>query len=499
MCTSPKIIKNRSNHYNIYRPLTLVVPCGCCEECRSTNRNGWFVRSYFEWKNSAQTYFYTLTYDCEHLPHCCGAPCFSKRDVQLFLKRFRSHLSILGVRLKYLITCEYGETFHRPHYHALFFLDRPINSYHFFSLVEKSWQYGFVKYGNNVGLVDSSSGIKYVTKYVSKDFGFVDVHSKIKSQIYLRYDSLFRYMQSRGLVPNHLVFDARQFSYVVRSYIHGALRSDELESLSPLACKFINKVNSLLASASPFHLQSTKLGSCLIEKLSEFEKDNECVVIPNRDAEYIKYRLPRYIKRCLWMDCVENEVDGKFNRFVLNEVGLQHSLKRLSILVQDEQIRLSNVLNSWRQLSLGVLPVLKENTECPHFDNLFDLQFFLKNFDLDVEQLAIYNVVFRGRLCPASFNDVKLTSSIVLDNYQDYYEQCVRAVSEIDFGKMFLDVTLYRSLRYRLWNYHPYFQPYAQASILLDCLSNYFKMSVSASKEHREHLQRSLREYLLNV
>lgn len=57
--------------------------------------------------------FLTLTYDNDHLP---SGGTLVKRDVQLFNKRLRKRLTY-----RYYFAGEYGDTTHRPHYHAILF------------------------------------------------------------------------------------------------------------------------------------------------------------------------------------------------------------------------------------------------------------------------------------------------------------------------------------------------------------------------------------------
>ena len=67
---------------------------------------------------SSSSYFVTLTYDDEHLPHDeNGQAVVCKRDVQLWLKRLRKKY---GSGIRYFLNSEYGEL-GRPHYHAIIF------------------------------------------------------------------------------------------------------------------------------------------------------------------------------------------------------------------------------------------------------------------------------------------------------------------------------------------------------------------------------------------
>lgn len=128
MCTRPRTIKNPD-------PLKIlgaciVVPCGECPECLTRRQNDWKLRMMEESSNYSHLYYFTLTYNDAALPRTEeGLSTASKRDVQLWLKRFRTAFEReKGIKLsdyfKYFICAEYGpNNTHRPHYHGLFFTD----------------------------------------------------------------------------------------------------------------------------------------------------------------------------------------------------------------------------------------------------------------------------------------------------------------------------------------------------------------------------------------
>lgn len=75
--------------------------------------------------------FVTLTYNDDHLPKVeddagvvYGAE-LCKRDLQLFMKRLRrrydGHDGRDPIKIRFYASGEYGETFHRPHYHAIIY------------------------------------------------------------------------------------------------------------------------------------------------------------------------------------------------------------------------------------------------------------------------------------------------------------------------------------------------------------------------------------------
>lgn len=94
--------------------LGLEWPCGKCLECRGAYVRQMTTRGLHELQTAGPSSFLTLTYDDEHLPLDM---CVSVREMQLFLKRLRR----AGFDVRYLLCGEYGETTHRPHYHAILY------------------------------------------------------------------------------------------------------------------------------------------------------------------------------------------------------------------------------------------------------------------------------------------------------------------------------------------------------------------------------------------
>lgn len=145
---------------NCFHPLKLptgYVPCGKCEACLARKRDQWVIRIEQELKVSSSCFFFTLTYDDEHLPRSdVGFPVVSKRDVQLWLKRFRKMIE--PYKIRYFIASEYGSTTFRPHYHGIIF-NFPLE-YDIVSAFNETWQNGFV-------CVDrvNAARIAYVAKY----------------------------------------------------------------------------------------------------------------------------------------------------------------------------------------------------------------------------------------------------------------------------------------------------------------------------------------------
>ena len=158
-CTSPYHIKN-PDRFKYKKPNELVgdewldVPCGHCLACRIARTREWTVRLLHESEFWQDTSFVTLTYDDEHLP---SNGSLVPRDLTLFFKKLRKDLG--DRKIKYYACGEYGDTYGRPHYHAIIFGLSPKDK----KLIDDNWHKGFVK----IGCVTYDS-CRYVAGYVQK-------------------------------------------------------------------------------------------------------------------------------------------------------------------------------------------------------------------------------------------------------------------------------------------------------------------------------------------
>lgn len=108
------------------QPGDVTIPCGQCIGCRLDYSRAWADRMMLELDHSKVAFFLTLTYndDCIHpaMFDNDGFPVsysLNKRDVQLFFKRLRFYFPEKEIR--YFLSGEYGDSTHRPHYHAIIF------------------------------------------------------------------------------------------------------------------------------------------------------------------------------------------------------------------------------------------------------------------------------------------------------------------------------------------------------------------------------------------
>lgn len=142
----------------------LRLPCGGCLGCRQDRAREWALRCHLENNQHRHAVFTTLTYDDAHLPEFNS---LERSHLQLWLKRLRKR----AVReapgaarsIRFFACGEYGETNHRPHYHALVF---GLSERHK-DLIEDTWGKGFTQ----VGPV-TPAGISYVAGYTAKKIGW---------------------------------------------------------------------------------------------------------------------------------------------------------------------------------------------------------------------------------------------------------------------------------------------------------------------------------------
>lgn len=202
MCLSPLRIRNNATYKDIsVSPYFVEVPCGCCDECRSTYMSEWQTRVSFElqslYKRGGLAVFLTFTYNDYHLPYYKDGDfvckCFSHDDVLNFLNRIKvsTYRKFGKHSYKYFFTSEYGKHTCRPHYHGLFFLDSHVDYHWFVENCRKYWfvdnklGYVFPKWSAKLNMyVDDfdrpddpcirslAGGARYVSKYVTKDLSF---------------------------------------------------------------------------------------------------------------------------------------------------------------------------------------------------------------------------------------------------------------------------------------------------------------------------------------
>lgn len=144
----------------------ILFPCGKCPACLSQRKEELAERIFFESRVSPCSYFVTLTYDDSHLPSDpdTGQMCFDKLGIQIYLRRVRDFLRPRDIKMRYFLTCEYGDLSFRSHYHAVVFLSSFLSLQQAWTLFSDLWEKGIV-YLSSVG----AGCCRYVAKYALKD------------------------------------------------------------------------------------------------------------------------------------------------------------------------------------------------------------------------------------------------------------------------------------------------------------------------------------------
>ncbi len=164
----------------------LELPCGQCIGCRLKRSRDWAIRCVHEAQLHEDNCFITLTFNEEALSkrkpkigpttkselRQTGHPMsLDKSEFPKFMKRLRKHFGYEKVR--YFHCGEYGDRYHRPHYHAILFgID--FEDKEFLQLrngcplyrsrtLEKLWPFGY----SSIGSVTFESAA-YVARYVIK-------------------------------------------------------------------------------------------------------------------------------------------------------------------------------------------------------------------------------------------------------------------------------------------------------------------------------------------
>lgn len=166
MCLSPIYKRGKLSD----RSDSMFVPCGYCSECVRRKKLDWQIRldAALAWSDCA--FFRLLTYDPEHYDFDIYDKEIIKDHIQRFVKRLRRRIEYhfgKSVKLKYFIASEYGETYDRLHYHALFFIKGAKFTWlEMKSIINTCWPYGIV--GNTFNV--NSGRIAYCVKYIQKQY-----------------------------------------------------------------------------------------------------------------------------------------------------------------------------------------------------------------------------------------------------------------------------------------------------------------------------------------
>lgn len=211
------------------------VPCGDCLECRSLSQNSWVTRLGFDlqdlYSNGGKAIFLTFTYNEDCLPHTDFGlldydivPCFDHEDILRTLNKLKVYVNRKYGKgqYKYFWCSEYGKFTKRPHYHALFMLQKDVDSVWFAETCRQLWDFGFMfprrkgdRYVDNKGCTSSielrnrQAACKYVSKYITKDLDYcnlpvikkyLDVRKSLPVDVRRYYNKFLpKHFQSKGI------------------------------------------------------------------------------------------------------------------------------------------------------------------------------------------------------------------------------------------------------------------------------------------------------------
>lgn len=408
MCYRPLKIDNNTLHFSLDNSARyMYCNCGKCLTCRAIRQRDWYIRAYGEWRqcvdaNGLFTY-YTLTFDDEHVPSSFGHLHFSRRIVQLFIKRCAKQLSKNGATLRYMIVSEFGDLFQRPHHHALFGLyNSNMTPLQFRRFLEKNWQQGFVVPGDKLGVVDSPSALNYVTKYVTKDVGFVTHPFVVRSLLPI----VREYIKECGFTHSS-----------IRSFIHDAHVSMSHDEKC-LQYSYYLRGRREIEKYIPFVTASNNFGASLLSKINY---DDETITLPVGKS-LKKMTLPLYLFRKAYYERVPNERDGKLTKYQLSPKGVRHFVETISQKIEDTATNLFTFYSSYIPTYEDVK--LLELHYPQFFTSVESLHAFMRNFNLPPRYVSIYKHIFRGRSTHLLSSFFKIDNSdflAILDKWKHFY------------------------------------------------------------------------------
>lgn len=223
-CLNPKRIRNP------YTKETMVVSCGHCIACEQRKSDIRALKCNLECKSHVYCMFVTLTYSWDNIPlmnvhkssngvhyavdstprlmrykgqsgrkiadidttdevltsllskvnspNGFSFPYLYKKDLQLFVKRFRKHTSKFSdEKIRYYGTGEYGPVHFRPHFHLLFWFSDCKIFWRFEEILRKSWQFGRVDFSLSRG-----SCAKYTASYLNSSCNLPKIYQTCETR-----------------------------------------------------------------------------------------------------------------------------------------------------------------------------------------------------------------------------------------------------------------------------------------------------------------------------
>lgn len=378
------------------------VPCNKCEECLSISQEGYRTRAVFHYydciKNGGCAFYYTLTYNEESIPKYNNIRCFDSKVLKDFIKRLRKFLP--DGSLSYFITSEFGDDTLRPHHHAVFYLNYKEDRGKFYDYVRLSWatkkvacfklnskgnkvplyrldsdgkkhrvfkeipRLGFIKPGDNLGLIDSPIACYYCAKYVKKNTNYLE------------------YLESN----NFTSVEVKEFE------------------------QFKKRSRSTL-SLKPIHFQSIGFGLGMLDYLCDNDFVNGFIVTNDIFSVINRFSIPLYIMRKHMYNTYYNSVGNVIYR--LNDVGVKIQESKMFNKIKN----LSKDFQSLFEISKSRFNSCEFVNKSFHSYNEFE--YFVYNTlqgDLDFVNLSSWYVLYHDVDFEFKFKDIKSDLNLYLEN-----------------------------------------------------------------------------------
>lgn len=362
MCTSgyylrnPKFRKDRTPEQNDFNPIDnsrdrkyIYVTCGHCPECLQQRINNHCVRSYYEFldvkdNSDGHMFFNTFTFDEAHCPTLLGLKVFSNEERLNFIKRLKENLKRRGYPIKTIVrkygetevkrctfnvywTWEFGETYERPHAHALFSCFFNISPREFCEACAQSWYSGYTQFTNpfdrkyykqyDKSIVDSAKGaIQYVAKYTSQNSSLIDAINEQPNNRFLIYCNQIR--EKKGMEP-----------------------LDCVEYISQLRCLDMSIDNAL-----PKQFYSNGYGAYALQLCTPDQLLSGKIPMPDNSlpkTNYIRYACIPYLDRKLFYQVSSDGKNAKLNDkgLEMKDIRKVHNIDYVEKSIMDTILRAS--------------------------------------------------------------------------------------------------------------------------------------------------------------
>lgn len=470
MCLRPGKIYNPTHKLgmNLNQRYEIEIPCGNCCECKEQKKEEWYLRTYWQakqtWDENGYILFDTLTYNNENLPHVSdfidftrtvyksspefdeikcnytvadygkrinlkdenaalytdlNCSCFKSEDYRLFFVRLRRALDYRGydsTKLKYFLTSEYGSTeglTHRPHYHILFFVsDRSLSPITLSNMIDRCWRKG------------RTDGVGYVHK------GWVDSKDYVlKKRVFGRgYNEDENHMRAVCNYVAKYVMKDSEFQSVIderlKKLMNYLYKEDDYEQRDEMYKKLVHEL-------SQFHRQSKGFGEYAMNFIDDEQKETCMMYIPEKNSPSGKKHImmPMYYQLKLWY---YPYIDHKGKKsLLLTEDGVEWKIRRCKKNID----RLADRMHDW---FVNIDLYAKYNQEGTLEANRE--AFKKKIIDLldgrTWNDYAQYLLVYKGRIMPDWVRESRKKDD--LDSMlNDIYVPCTEECFDEDYDTVF--------------------------------------------------------------